>query len=228
MRNTNRAVLVILTAFSSIWPAIAFSQQSKVIELAATNGGEKLASIRLNDQNLLFEPAKGSDAYLFTPEALITIKHNEKTYSIQNYDDLLAMVSRRAGEITKSPETRSTTGAGSNVALRLTSETETIFGLRVCKVIKTRDGKLEDEMWVSIDLVPTKLRAAGERFRSVIPQDYWEKVHGNPGMVEIIMMFGIPIKIVSSGHDVFQARVLEKPISSTSFQVPSGYRKTAN
>ena len=91
--------------------------------------------------------------------------------------------------------------------------------------MKMTGGKPEAEIWVSIDLLPAKLRAAGERIRSVLPEDYWGKVHGNPGLVEIIMLFGIPLKIANNGHSLYQARVLAGSSSNSSFQVPSGYRK---
>jgi hypothetical protein len=72
-----------------------------------------------------------------------------------------------------------------------------------------------------------KLRAVGERIRAILPGDYWKRVRGNPGMLEIIWLFGVPLRMTSSGHN-FQAQVLESSIPDSSFQVPEGYRRIDN
>ncbi len=212
-------------ALAFTWPAIVLAQQSKVIELVAANGGSKIASIHLNDQSLLFEFGNDPESFLFTGEAIFTMNHKDKTYKVLSYDELQAMANRKADEITRSQD-----GAGNKpgVELRLTGEADTIAGLRARKLIKMSSGKPEAEIWVSSDLVPMKLRAAGERIMSVLGSDYWRRVGGNPGMLEIIMLYGIPIKIVNEGHNVYQARVVEGSTSSALFQVPSGYRKVGN
>jgi hypothetical protein len=55
-------------------------------------------------------------------------------------------------------------------------------------------GKPEADIWVTSDLAPMKLRAAGEKVRSVLPGDYGKNARGNPGMAEIILLYGIPLK----------------------------------
>lgn len=223
INNVALRFLSIALAFS--WPANALAQQSKVIELVAGDGGSKIASIHLNDQNLLFEPGDNSMSFLFTTEAIFTINHKDKSYRVQSYDELQAMASRGVGEIAKSQES---TPLGPDVKFRLTEEADTISGQRTRKVMKMSGGKPEAEIWVSSELVPMKLRAAGEKMRSVLPADYWKKVQGNPGMVEIIMLYGIPLKMVVNGRNVYQVQILDGSSSSTSFQVPSGYRKVEN
>jgi hypothetical protein len=212
-------------AIALSWPANALAQQSKVIELVASDGGSKIASIHVNDQNLLFDPSDHSMSFLFTAEAFFAINHKDKSYRVQSYDELQAMVSRKTGEIAKSQESLT---SGPDVEFRLTQEAVTISGLRARKIVKMSRGDSEAEIWVSSDLVPMKLRAAGEKIRSVLPEDYWKKVQGNPGMVEIIMLYGIPLKMVVNGHNVYQVQILDGSSSSTSFQVPSGYRKVEN
>ena len=207
------------------WTAIVMAQQSKVIEFVPADGDSKKFSIRVNDQNLLFETGDGSDSILFTPEALVTIKHKDKSYSIQSYDDIYAKVSKKVTELASAKETPA---SGTSVALRLTGETETISGLKTRKLINISDGKTTGEIWVSTDLVPVKIRAAGDRLRSILPEDYWGKMHGSVGMPEIIMLYGIPLKIVHNGNKIYQASVRDDSSSRASFEVPPGYRKLPN
>ncbi|HEX5734556.1 MAG TPA: hypothetical protein VF131_17105 [Blastocatellia bacterium] len=212
-------------ALAFCWPATALSQQSKVIELVANDGRSKIASIHLNDQNLLFESSDNLMSFLFTTEAFFEINHKDKSYRVQSYDELHAMASRKVDEIAKSQESTTT---GPNVEFRLTEEADTISGLRARKIIKINGGKPEAEIWVSSELVPMKLRAAGERIRAALPEGYWKKVQGNPGMVEIIMLYGIPLKMVVDGRDIYKVKMLDGSSSGRSLEVPSGYRKVGN
>src|SRR5215813_13648309 len=100
----NLALRLMSIVLAVTWPIAILAQRSKpeVIELAATDGGSKIASIHLNGQNLLFESDGGSESFLFTGEALFAINHKDKTYRVQSYDDLRAMVSKKADEIAKS------------------------------------------------------------------------------------------------------------------------------
>ena len=222
-KNVALRFLSIALAFS--WPATALAQQPKVIELVASDGGSKIASIYLNDQNLLFEFGESPMSFLFTTEAFIEINHKDKSYRVQSYDELQAMASRKGDEIAKSQES---TTVGPNVEFRLTEEADTISGQRARKIIKMTGGKPEAEIWVSSELVPMKLRAAGERIRSVLPEGYWKKAQGNPGMVEIIMLYGIPLKMVVEGRDMYKVKMLDGSGSGRSLQVPSGYREVGN
>lgn len=225
MKIKNAALRLLLIALAFSWPAKTLAQQSKVIELMAGDGGSKIASIHLNDQDLLFEPSDNATSFLFTAEMLFTINHKDKTYSVRSYDELQAMASRMVAEIPKSQKTLPT---GPDIELRLTEESDTISELEARKLIKTNGGKHEAEIWVSSQLVPIRLRAAGERLKAVLPNDYWKKMRANPGMMEIIMLYGIPIKMVEDGHTVLQARVPKSSESNTSFQPPPGYRKVEN
>jgi hypothetical protein len=107
------------------------------------------------------------------------------------------------------------------------SSTETISGFKTRKLISTSRGEPDVVFWVSSELTPLKLRAVGQRIRAILPRDYWKKVRGNPGMLEIIWLFGVPVRMTSSGHD-FQAQVLESSTPDSSFQVPEGYRRVDN
>jgi hypothetical protein len=207
-----------------IAPRAVSASQSRVIELVAKQGGSKIGTIYVNDQNLLVQFKGNSDAFLFTAEAFYTINHKNRTYRVQSYDELQTAVSRKAGEIAQSQEN---TSGGPEVELKLTEETETISGFKTRKLIRTSRGEPDVVFWVASELTPMKLRAVGERIKAILPGDYWKKVRGNPGMVEIIWLFGVPLRMTSSDHN-FQAQVLESSIPDSSFQVPEGYRRIDN
>jgi hypothetical protein len=117
IRNAVLPFLSIALAFG--WPANVFAQQTKVVELVASDGGSKIASIHLNDQNLLFESGDTSTSLFFTADALITINHQDKSYKVLRYDALQAMTGRKAGEIAK-PQER--IARGPDVEFMLTGE----------------------------------------------------------------------------------------------------------
>jgi hypothetical protein len=216
---------LLLAVLASSSGGVVPAKQSKVVELLAKDGGSRIATIRVNDQSLLFESNSNSDAVLFSDEACFTINNKAKTYHVQSYAELQTIASRKAVEIAQSPEN---TDAAQGVELKLSDETDTISGLRARKLIKTSGGVPEAEFWVSSELVPQSLRAFGERLRTILPKDYWRRVHGNPGMVEIVMLFGVPLKMTYDGHNTYQARVVESSSSDSSFQVPAGYEKRDN
>jgi hypothetical protein len=179
----------------------------------------------VNDQSLLFESNSTSDAVLFSDEACFTINNKDKTYRVQSYAALQAIASRKAAEIAQTLEN---TDAAQGVELKLSDETDTISGLRARKLVKTSGGEPAAEFWVSSELVPQSLRAFGERIRNILPKDYWRRVHGNPGMVEIVMLFGVPLKMIDDGHNTYHAKVVESSGPDSSFQVPAGYKKLDN
>lgn len=223
MRIKIFALGLMLAFFASA--GIVLAKQSKVIELKAKDGAAKIATIHVNDQSLLIEFNDNSMTVLLTGEAVYTINHKDKTYHVDSYDDLQAAISRKLSELAKAQEN---IVSGPNVEFKLTEETDTISGSKARKLIKMSNGKPEAEIWVSSDLMPLKLRAAGERMRAMLPADFYKKVHGNPGLPEIILSFGIPLKIVGYGPDVYQANIIETPDSDTLLQVPAGYRKVEN
>ena len=219
------ALSLILPVGALIAPRVVSARQSRVIELVAKEGGAKIGTIHVNDQNLLVQFKDSSEAVLFTAEAFYTINHKNKTYRVQTWDELQTGLSRKASEIARSQEKIS---GGPDVELKLTEETDTISGFKTRKLIRTGRGELEAVFWVSSELMPAKLRAVGERIRSTLPGDYWKKVRGNPGMPEVILLFGIPLRMTISGHNSYQAQVLESSTPDASFQVPEGYRRIDN
>jgi len=222
MRIKTLALSLLLAGFASGNPGVV-SAKSKVIEFVAKDGS-KISTIHVNDQSLLAEFNNNSDSFFFSDEAFFTMNNNDRTYRVQSYADLLANASRKAAEIAQSPEGAD---AGQGVEFKLTEETDMISGFRARKLIKTNKGETEAEFWVSSELVPSSLRALGERLRSILPKDYWRRVHGNPGMVEIVVLFGVPLRM-THGHDSYQARVVETSSSDSSFKVPAGYRRLDN
>jgi len=139
------SVSLLLAVLASSSGGVVPAKQFKVVELLAKDGESRIATIRVNDQSLLFESNSNSDAVLFSDEACFTINNKDKTYHVQSYAELQSIASRKAAEIAQSPET----GAAQGVELKLSDETVTISGLRARKIIKTSGGVPEAEFWVS-------------------------------------------------------------------------------
>ncbi len=178
------SVSLLLAVLASSSGGVVPAKQFKVVELLAKDGESRIATIRVNDQSLLFESNSNSDAVLFSDQACFTINNKDKTYHLQSYAELQTIASRKAVEIA--------------------------------------------EFWVSSELMPQNLRALGERLRTILPKDYWRRVHGNPGMVEIVMLFGVPLKMTYDGRNTYQAKVVESSGPDSLFQVPAGYKKLDN
>lgn len=222
MKRLIPALFLMLAFFAYGKADVVSAKQSTVIELITTETALKFATIRLDDQNLLFESYNSTESYLLTSEAFYVINHKDKTYRVQSFDELQAAVRRKLGEIAGAPEA-SATGPD----IKLTEDTETIAGLKARKLIETSNGKSTDIIWVSSDLVPQGLRAAGEKLRRLLPADYWKKIRGNPGIPEIILLYGIPLKLVSDGRPIYTANVIQATDTSVPLEVPAGYRKVA-
>ncbi len=225
MRRNNFTLGLCVAILTLGLPAIALAQQPKIIELVKQDGSSKFATIFINDENLMFEVMGSSEVCIFTAEAIFIIDNKNKTYREYKYDELQTLINRKLGEIT---DNQNSPTVESSVGFRLTEETDTILGFKSRKLIEMSNSKLKAEIWVSSDLIPAKLRAVSERLRSMLPEDYWRKTLGIPGMPEIIMLYGIPVKIIVEGQEIFHAQVGKSPSSSPSFQVPSDYKKVKN
>lgn len=223
MRIKILAFSLMLAVLASGNAGVVLAKQSRVIQLVAKDGA-KIATIHVNDQSLRFESNNNAGSFFFDDQAVVTMNHTDRTYRVQSYADIEASLSRKAAEISQSHESP---GAPKGVELKLTEETDTISGLKARKLIKTNKGETEVEFWISSELLPPRVRALGERLRSILPTDYWSRVHGNPGMVEIVILFGVPLRM-TYGHESYQARGVNSSSSDSSFQVPAGYRKLDN
>jgi hypothetical protein len=225
MKRTILALFLMLAFFAYGKAGVVSAKQSTVIELITTETALKFATIRLDDQNLLFESYNSPEAYLLTPEAFYVINHKDKTYRVQSFDELQAAIRRKLSEIAGAPENRA---AAPDTDLKLTEDTETVSGLKTRKLIETGNGPSTNIIWVSSDLVPQGLRAASEKLRLLLPADYWKKVRGHPGIPEIILLYGIPLKLVSDGRPIYTANVIQATDVNVPLDVPAGYRKVAN
>ena len=215
------ASFLVLILNASTGLDLVFAKQTKPIELAKKDSNSKAVTIRVNAQRLLIESSDSPESVLFTSDGIFTINNKDKTYRVQTYADLKNLISRSTSNPTQSSGATPAPG----VAFKLTAETKTISGFKARKLIKTNKGVTEEELWVSKELVPSELRAVGEDFIKILPESYWESVSGNPGMPEIVLLFGVPLRIT---HDknIFQPRVVNSP--ATSLRVPPGYKKLDN
>jgi hypothetical protein len=64
--------------------------------------------------------------------------------------------------------------------------------------------------------------------RSILTKDYWKRVRGDAGLVEIIILFGVPLRVTYDGRNTYEARIVESPSSDSPFQVPAGYKRLDN
>ena len=220
MRIRILALTMLLAVLHSSNAGVVSARQSRAIDLVARDGS-KIATIHVNGQSLLYESNDNSGAFLFSDEKFFTLNTRDKTYRVQSYAELQASASRKALEIAHSPDS---SDARQGIELKLTEETDVIAGVKVRKLIKTSGGEPEAVFWVSSELMPPSLRTLGEKVRSILPKDYWKRVHGNPGMVEVITLFGVPLKLTYDGR-AYEGRVVESPSSDSSFQVPPDYKR---
>jgi hypothetical protein len=133
------SISLLLAGVSSSIAGGFSSKQSKVIELVGRDGS-KIATIRVDGQNLMYESQNNTDTFLFSDEKLLTLNNSAKTYRVQSYADLQASASRKAVEIAQSPDSVDTR---QGVELKLTEETDAIAGIKVRKLVKTMAGESE-------------------------------------------------------------------------------------
>jgi hypothetical protein len=209
--------IVVLPSFGA---ASAAPKQSRVIYLVSKDGGSKIATIHVNEDSMLCEFNGNSEAALFTGEALFTINNQDKTYRVQSYSDLEAAARNKARELAQQTKTVDTS---QGVILELTDEVNTISGVKARKLKKIVDNRSTADFWVSSELSPAPLRTFGERVRTALPRDYWLRVHGNPGMIEIIALYGVPLSF-SDGATVYEAQIKNADSDAWS-KVPEGYKK---
>jgi hypothetical protein len=223
MRIKTLALGSIVVLIAVVTEPLVSAQQLKVIRLAA-EGGSSVTTIHVDDRFLLAEFDGNSQSFLARDDAVFTINNKDKTYRVMTYQDLLTHFRNKAAETTP-PQQRSD---ARGIELKLTEDTEIISGIRARKLVKTNNGQFEAEIWVSSELVPAKLRLISRDLRSTMPSDYWYRMNGGPGFVEIMMLYGIPLKMVSKGSTKYVAEVGPASSSNFSFEVPADYRKLDN
>lgn len=224
MRIRTLALGSIVLLIAVVSEPLVSAQRLKVIRLVA-EGGSIVTTIHVDDQHLLVESDSNSQSFLVRDDAVFTINHKDKTYRVMTYQDLLTHFRNKAGETTESQQ-RLAGAAG--VEFTLTEETDMISGIRARKLVKTNNGTFEAEIWVSGDLMPAKLRVMSGNLLSTMPKDYWYKMNGGPGFVEIMMLYGIPLKIVYKDSPKYVAEIGPGSSTNFSFEVPADYRKVDN
>ena len=219
MRKILIALSVAIVVFPSFGAASVVAKQSRVIYLVSKDGGAKIATIHVNGDSILCELNGNSEAALFTGDALFTINNQDKTYRVQSYSDLRAAAQDKARELARQTKT---VESGQGASLELTDEISTISGVKARRLKKTSNQAAAD-FWVSSELSPPALRAMGEQVRTILPKDYWSRMHGNPGIIEIIFLYGIPLSF-SDGSTVYQAQIKDSDSEAWS-KVPAEYKR---
>jgi len=219
MRKILTALSMAIVVFPSFGAASVVAKQSRVIYLISTDGGAKIATIHVNDDSILCEFSGNSEGALFTGDALFTINNQDKTYRVQSYSDLRAAAQNKARELAQQSKT---VESGQGVILELTDEINTISGVKARRLKKISNQGAAD-FWVSSELSPPAVRALGEQLRTVLPKDYWSRMHSNPGIIEIIILYGIPISF-SDGPSAYQAQIKDSDSDAWS-KVPAEYKR---
>lgn len=241
IRNERNEVMItrkgslslMLATLSLSCPALA--QQSKVIVIADSNcnpiatGRDESSNsifIHVNAQSILLEFGDKSLSYLFTDEGIIGIVHKERFYFVKSYEELQASNRRRADENDKYHERTGKCPGSGNREFRMTDETATISGLTAHKILQRIRGKIEVEIWASTELIPMRLR---EKIKFIYPEDHWMTVSLLPELTDVVMLWGIPLRLVGKKSDgspfICESRVLKDSLTDEAFQVPTGYRR---
>ena len=90
------------------------------------------------------------------------------------------------------------------VVTTLTADTQTIAGVRTRR-LRMDSPANHSEVWVAVDEVPSRLRESNKAFVDLLPPDYWRRLHGSPGFAEIVILFGIPMRVDGPGGTTLQA-----------------------
>ncbi len=197
------------------------SQPVKTIELVGPEGTAAV-TLAVSDSSILVEGRDDAAVALLTPDAVVHIDHKSKTYFEYRYDEMKTLIDKKLEEFGKMP-----TGpdAGPQVDFKLTDAIAMIGGFKSRKLLKLDHGRTESEIWVCDDLMPANLRPVNEKMRRIFTSDYWRRSRGNPGLLEVVLLYGIPLRIGVDGKDVLQARVSESVRPVALFHVPSGYQR---
>jgi len=221
--KTRILTVSLLLAFCFSNTGIAASGKSRVFDLIA-NDGSKIATIHIDGNSLQYEFDNSSEVMVFTGDSLVSLHKKNKSYSIQSYASLESIASQKAAELSNSPVNADDKTA---MVLDLKNETKRVAGVKVHKLVRTTNGQPDAEFWVSSELAPPSLRSLGEKLRKTLPKNYWAQVHGYPGMIEIIMLFGVPLRGTYQGSHTFHARAVVNSGSET-FKVPADYKRVDN
>ena len=195
MRPTTRArvaAALLLAAFVVPAPARAQKPASRVrprVFALADSTGAPLAVFVVRDSNVYSR--LGIESGWLSPTASCMALYGQQVV-VQPYIDLEHFL---VGWIADS--TKHAGAAPAGVVTTLTNDTATIAGVRATRLHITNAGQPAGDMWVARSIVPAKIRAAGDRWRVLLPADYWRWMHGAPGMTEIIYIYGIPLRIKS-------------------------------
>lgn len=221
--KTRVLTVSLLLAFCFSETGNAASGKARVFDLIG-NDGSKIATIHIDGKSLQYEFDNSSEVIVFTADSMVSLHKKNKSYSIQSYASLESIASQRAAELSKLPGSADDTAA---MVLDLKTETQKLAGVKVQKLVRTSNGRPEAEFWVSSELAPPGLRSLGERLRKVLPKNYWAQVHGYPGMIEVIMLFGVPLRGTYQGSHTFQARAVGSS-GSGAFRLPADYKRVDN
>lgn len=108
----------------------------------------------------------------------------------------------------------------------MTEENAVIAGFSTTKLVRTSQGKVEVEIWVSEEDIPSGLRAVRREIRDILPANFWDHDYPKPTLLQAIMVFGLPLRIVnkSDAGELKGVAMKSEDIRNDVLEIPPNYR----
>lgn len=223
MTHTIVAFALLLALTGNGLEGATLTRQPIGIELRNKNGSLR-ARVFADSENVLLDFPMQQRGYLFMSEYYVDLNRGEKIYAVHSYADLAASLMKR-----NSPSFEGKTGATDSFGGGFTStgETDLIAGLTATKIVHLHRAKGEVGIWLNEEITPTKLRAVGKQIMSLLPANYWDDDNRVPTLVQAILLFGVPLRIVDTESEssyVEAVLMKEDDVPLNVFQIPLDYR----
>lgn len=226
MRLTLLTFALLLALTGSVVEGTTSSKHARGVELRAKDGS-LTARVFADSENLLLDFPIQLRGYLFGPDSYVYLNRSRKTYTIHSYVNLVANLPSEPSS--PSFDSKSAVSDLWAAGFRPTGETDLIAGFNATKFVRVGQARGEVEIWVTEEMTPAKLRAVGREIKDTLPTNYWDNGNRVPTLIQAILVFGLPLRIVDSESESSYAEaVLMEPdaIPHRVFQIPSDYRQS--
>ncbi len=204
---------------------VTISDKAQVLEFIAQDGSLRARVFFATDSLLIDFPVQ-QRGFLFKTDFYVYLNRSEKTYTIHSYASMLSNASNAVDPDT--PRSQSTTPELSAAGFEPTGESDVIAGFRASKIVRITQGKVRTEIWVSDGIIPNALQAVGRKMRNILPADYWNDDHPTPTLVQALLVFGLPLKIIdhaSQSGDLWAVAINNEGTPDDLFRIPPEYRQ---
>lgn len=201
------------------------SRKTLAFELIGKDGSIRARVFAGSDSLLLDFPIQ-ERGYLFKATSYIYLNRTDKTYTIHSYSSIVSSLTTKAKSDLITPG--NDTSDLSPARFEITGETDLIAGLRASKIVRTRHGKVEIEIWVSEENTPHALQAVGREIRAILPANHWSSDNQGLTLLQATLLFGVPVMIIDHENESVDvtAVIIKSDNSQVDlFNVPSEYRE---